>query len=232
MPAIVEADDLGTYVVKFRGAGQGPLGLAAELIGGELARALGLPVPELVICEVDPLLGRSEPDAEIRELLQASAGANLALDYLPGSLMFDWAAGDEVDCDLASRIVRFDAFIANVDRTVRNPNLLTWHRQLYLIDHGAALYFQHEWPEDDSAARSPFAPINQHVLLPAATAVAEAGEVLAGRLETGVFERILADVPGEWLREPPKRYVEHFRTRLAMRENFEEEARRAHAAHV
>ena len=232
LPAIVEADDMGTYVVKFRGAGQGPLALVAELICGEMARVLGLPVPELVFCEIDPLLGRSEPDAEIRELLQASAGLNLALDYLPGSLMFDWAAGDEVSADLASRIVWFDAFIANVDRTARNPNLLTWHRQLYLIDHGAALYFQHEWPTGDAAARSAFAPIREHVLLGAASGIAEAGHELAPLLDEDAIERIVADVPAVWLRDPAERYVEHFRARLAAREIFEQEARRAHATHV
>src|SRR5688572_17707465 len=140
LPAIVEADDLGLYVLKFRGAGQGPLALVAELISGEIGRALGLRVPELVFVEVDPMLGRNEPDQEIRDLLQASIGLNLGLDYLPGSVMFDPAAGDSADPATASTAVWFDAFVTNVDRTVRNPNLLYWHRTLYFIDHGASLY--------------------------------------------------------------------------------------------
>src|SRR5262249_14073305 len=166
LPAIVEADDLGLYVLKFRGAGQGVLALAAELIAGEIGRALGLNVPELVFAEVDAALGRNEADPEIRELLQASVGQNLALDYLPGSVMFDPAARDTADSRLASMAVWFDAFITNVDRTARNPNLLYWHKSLYFIDHGAALYFHHDWRNIAEKARSPFPAIRQHVLLP------------------------------------------------------------------
>jgi len=149
MPAIVEGDDLGLYVLKFRGAGQGPLALVAELVAGEIVRALGLKVPELVLMEVDAALGRNEADSEIRELLKASVGVNLALDYLPGSATFDPAAADAtpetIDADLASAVVWFDALVTNVDRTARNPNLLWWHKVLYLIDHGATLYFHHNW---------------------------------------------------------------------------------------
>src|SRR5580700_10739201 len=145
LPAIVEADDLGLYVVKFRGAGQGILALIAELIAGEIGRALGLRVPELVFAQIDPALGRNEPDAEIRHLLKSSAGLNLALDYLPGSTMFDGAAGDVASAEIASMAVWLDAFVQNVDRTARNPNLLMWHRQIYFIDHGAALFFHHNW---------------------------------------------------------------------------------------
>src|SRR6478752_4095351 len=141
LPAIVEADDLGMYVVKFRGAGQGPLALVAELIAGGIGHALGLNVPELLLVEVDPALGRNEEDPESRDLLKASVGVNLGLDYLPGSITFDAAARDAVEADPASAIVWFDAFVTNVDRTPRNPNLLWWHKVLYLIDHGAALYF-------------------------------------------------------------------------------------------
>src|SRR5579863_7433417 len=130
LPAIVEADDLGLYVVKFRGAGQGPLALVAELVAGEIGRALGLKVPDLALLEVDAALGRNEPDPEIRDLLRTSVGVNLGIDYLPGSISFDPAAGDQVDPDLASETVWFDAFVTNVDRTVRNPNLLFWHRTL------------------------------------------------------------------------------------------------------
>jgi HipA-like protein len=150
LPAIVEASDLGLYVLKFRGAGQGPLALVAELLAGEIGRALGLPVPELVLIEVDAALGRNEEDPEIRDLLRASVGLNLGLDFLPGAAAFDPAV-DRVEADLASRVVWFDAFVTNVDRTPRNANLLWWHRSLYLIDHGAALYFHH----NRAPARSP-----------------------------------------------------------------------------
>src|SRR6185295_6957802 len=140
LPAIIEADDDGMYVLKFRGAGQGPRALIAELVAGEIARAAGLPVPEIVLAELDPELARTEPDPEIQDLIRASAGLNLALDYLPGSVTFDPLA-EQTDADLASRIVWFDAFVTNVDRTPRNANMLMWHRRLWLIDHGAALYF-------------------------------------------------------------------------------------------
>src|SRR5262249_28179758 len=152
LPAIVEASDSGLYVLKFRGAGQGPLALVAELLAGEIGRALGLPIPDLVKVDVDAALGRNEADPEIRDLLKASVGLNLGLDYLPGSVTFDPAA-DRVEADLASEIVWFDAFVTNVDRTARNANLLWWHRKLYLIDHGAALYFHHNWPSLESMAR-------------------------------------------------------------------------------
>src|SRR5215217_5981952 len=168
LPAIVEADDAGLYVVKFRGAGQGAKALIAEFIAAELAKAAGLRVPEMVLVDLDPALGRNEPDSEIRELLRASVGLNLALDYLPGSAMFDPAAKEAVDAGLASEAVWFDALVTNVDRTPRNANLLCWHRKLYLIDHGAALYFHHNWPatpEDlEQTARSPFAAVRDHVL--------------------------------------------------------------------
>ena len=156
LPALVEADDLGLYVLKFHGAGQGPLALAAEIIAGEIGRALGLKVPELVLMEVDAALGRNEPDYEIRELLRASTGLNMALDFLPGSVMFDPAAGDRAGEDLASAAVWFDAFVTNIDRTARNPNLLYWHKSIYFIDHGAALYFHHDWKDTARKARSPF----------------------------------------------------------------------------
>ena len=166
LPALVEADDLGLYVLKFHGAGQGPLALAAEIIAGEIGRALGLKVPELVLMEVDAALGRNEPDYEIRELLRASTGLNMALDFLPGSVMFDPAAGDRAGEDLASAAVWFDAFVTNIDRTARNPNLLYWHKSIYFIDHGAALYFHHDWKDTALKARSPFPAIRDHVLLP------------------------------------------------------------------
>src|SRR5215813_8583212 len=183
LPAIIEADDDGMYVLKFRGAGQGPKALIAELVAGELARALGLLVPDIVFMELDPVLGRSEPDYEIRNLIKASAGLNLALDYLPGALTYTPAAPAPLDPDLASAIVWFDAYVTNVDRTARNTNLLLWHKRLWLIDHGAALYFHHTWHEDFLArSRAPFAPIKDHVLLPFATALAEADARLSALL--------------------------------------------------
>src|ERR1700681_4140445 len=159
LPAIVEAEDCGLYVLKFRGAGQGPLALVAELIAGEIGRALGLMVPELVLMEVDAALGRNEPDQEIRELIMASTGLNLALDYLPGSVMFDPAARIPVDPTVASIAVWFDAFVTNVDRTARNPNLLVWLQALYFIDHGASLYFHHDWQNLPQKALNRFAAI-------------------------------------------------------------------------
>jgi hypothetical protein len=165
LPAIVEADDLGLYVLKFYGAGQGPLALAAEIIAGEIGRLLGLPVPELVLVQVDEALGRNERDEEVRDLLCASVGLNLGIDYLSGSMMFDPAAGDVADAEFASQLVWFDAFVTNVDCTARSPNLLCWHKKLYPIDHGAALYFHYNWQNIDAAAESPFGPIRDHVLL-------------------------------------------------------------------
>jgi hypothetical protein len=146
LPAVVEADDDGLYVLKFRGAGQGPKALIAELVAGEIGRAAGLPVPEIVLVELDGELGRTEPDAEIQDLIRASAGLNLALDYLPGSVTFDPLA-QPVDAGVAAATVWLDAFTMNPDRTVRNTNLLVWHRRIWLIDHGAALYFHHNWPD-------------------------------------------------------------------------------------
>ena len=155
LPAIVEADDDGMYVLKFRGAGQGPKALIAELVAGEIARAAGLPVPEIVFVELDPELARTEPDPEIQALIRASAGLNLALDYLPGAVTFDPVA-EHPDADLASAIVWFDAYVTNVDRTPRNTNMLIWHRRLWLIDHGATLYFHHTWTNYRERSRDPF----------------------------------------------------------------------------
>jgi hypothetical protein len=199
LPAIIEADDLGLYVVKFRGAGQGPLALVAELIAGEIGRILGLNVPELVFAQVDPALGRNEPDHEIRDLLRASTGLNLALDYLPGSTMFDPAAGDKADSAIASLAVWFDAFTLNVDRTARNANLLNWHHKLYFIDHGAALYFHHNWPDADRFAGSPFPDIRHHILLPWANGLEEAAAFASTRLSAAVLTEILAQIPDDWL---------------------------------
>jgi hypothetical protein len=230
LPAIVEADDLGLYVLKFRGAGQGPLALVAELIAGEIGRALGLKVPEIVLVEVDAALGRNEPDYEIRELLNASVGLNLALDYLPGSSMFDPAAGDNAEARLASVAVWFDAFVTNVDRTARNPNLLYWHKTLYFIDHGAALYFHHNWKNIEQMVESPFPAIRHHVLLPWAAAIEEAAISARSRLGPDVFAEILGQVPAAWL--PPDAratYADVLTRRLHASSNFVQEALRAHA---
>jgi hypothetical protein len=205
LPAIVEADDCGLYVLKFRGAGQGPLALVAELIAGQLGRALGLPVPELVLVEVDTVLGRNEEDPEIRDLLRNSVGLNLALDYLPGSATFDAAADQaaQVDADLASAAVWFDAFVTNVDRTPRNPNLLWWHKALYFIDHGAALYFHHNWPSLETMARSRFPAIRDHVLLRWASRLEEADRRLRPRLDAALLSGVVAQIPADWLLPQP-----------------------------
>jgi hypothetical protein len=207
LPAIVEADDLGTYVLKFRGAGQGRKALVAELVAGEIARHLGLPVPEIVLVRLDPDLGRSEPDPEIQDLLKASAGLNLALDYLPGSLGFDPLV-EPPGPELASRIVWFDALVTNVDRTPRNTNLLVWHGGLWLIDHGASLYFHHNWPARDGSgngtaleavSQRPFAAARDHVLLPFAGAIPEADASLVPLLTPESLRAVVDLVPAEWL---------------------------------
>ena len=207
LPAVVEADDLGTYVLKFRGAGQGRKALVAELVAGEIARRLDLLVPEVVLAYLSPELGRSEPDPEIQDLLKRSAGLNLALDYLPGSLGFDPLVEPPAS-NLASRIVWFDALVTNVDRTPRNTNLLVWHDRLWLIDHGASLYFHHNWPARDgtaleAASRRPFWAIKDHVLLPFAGAISEADAALAPRLTPEVLRSIVDLIPEEWLADEP-----------------------------
>jgi hypothetical protein len=238
LPAIVEADDDGLYVVKFRGAGQGSLALVAELIAGEIGRALGLNVPELVFANVDAMLARNEPDAEIRDLIKKSDGLNLALDYLPGSTMFDPAARDTAPSDAASLAVWFDAFTLNVDRTARNANLLVWHKKLYFIDHGAALFFHHSWETRAQKIESPFAEIGQHILLPWAAKIAQAGALARERLTPQVLDEIVAEVPDAWLAPTAEGrgvdavragYLDFFRARLKASAIFEQEAIRAHA---
>jgi hypothetical protein len=233
LPAIVEADDLGMYVTKFRGAGQGALALTAEIVAGEIGRTLGLSVPEIVLVEIDPALGRNDPDAEIRHLLKASTGRNVGLDYLPGSTDFNAAAGDEIAPETASMAVWFDAFVQNVDRTPRNPNLLMWHRQIRFIDHGAAMYFHHNWESMPSKARSPFAQIQDHVLLPFASAIADAGRHARAVLNSDVLRDILATVPDSFLGEEEaatkrEAYRNFFLERLEHSTIFEEEAERAY----
>jgi hypothetical protein len=233
LPAIIESDDLGLYVLKFRGAGQGPLALVAELIGGEIGRALGLKIPEIVLVELDAALGRNEPDYEIRELLIASAGLNLALDYLPGSTMFDPAAGDRAEASVASAAVWFDAFITNVDRTARNPNLLFWHKTLYFIDHGAALYFHHNWKNVEQTIESPFPPVRHHVLLPWADHIEAAAAAACEKLGPDIFAGILDQVPPVWLAADLRpAYVDILSRRLNASSIFVQEALRARAGLV
>ena len=241
LPAIVEADDSGLYVVKFRGAGHGARALVAEWVTGELAHAAGLNVPELVGVQVDAALGRNEPDAEIRDLLRASTGLNLGLDWLPGSITFDPVAGPAPSAREASNIVWFDAWTSNVDRTPKNPNLLCWHRRLYLIDHGATLYFHHAWPDEAARRRSPFPAVRDHVLLPWADDVPGAAARLVPRLGRNVLERVLAGVPDEWLSgeshfaslaEHRAAYVTHLEERCRASATFVKEAERARAALV
>jgi hypothetical protein len=209
LPALVEADDDGLYVVKFQGAGQGRKALVAEVVAGELARALGFLVPELVVAGVDPELGRAEPDPEIQDLLVASAGANLGVDFLPGSLTFNPGADPEVDPDLAADVVWFDALVTNVDRTSQNPNLLWWHGRLWLIDHGAALYFHHAAEPDLEHARRPF-DTSAHVLLPFASSLADANDRLGPRVTEELLEDVVATIPDEWLEDADRRrYVDY-----------------------
>src|SRR5262245_11453848 len=198
LPAIIEADDDGMYVLKFRGAGQGPKALIAELVAGEIARAAGLPVPEIVFVELDPELARTEPDPEIQDLIRASAGLNLALDYLPGSATFDPVV-EKPDAELASLIVWFDAYVTNVDRTPRNTNMLMWHRRLWLIDHGASLYFHHRWENYLERSRDPFSLIKDHVLLRFAAALEEADSKMTARLTPDIIDGVLKLIPDAWL---------------------------------
>jgi hypothetical protein len=240
LPAIVEADDDGMYVLKFRGAGQGPKALIAELVAGEIGRLAGLPVPEIVFAELPPDLARTEPDAEIQSLIGASAGLNLALDYLPGSVTFDPLVF-QPDAKLASAIVWFDAFVCNVDRTARNVNMLMWHRRLWLIDHGAALYFHHAWNNRDDHARTPFSLIKDHVLLKFASMLEEVDADMAARLTTEKIADIVELIPDAWLAEDPgfdsrsqqrQAYLNYFKVRLASSKIFVREAIHARAAHV
>ena len=228
LPAIVEADDDGLYVLKFRGAGQGRRALVAEVVVGELARSLGLLVPELVVADLDPVLGRAEPDPEIQDLLVASAGLNLGVDFLPGALPFNPAAEPKPSPDLAADVVWLDALVTNVDRTAKNPNLLWWHERLWLIDHGAALYFHHAPQHDPSHARTRFPAIREHVLLPYASSIAAADERLARRVDETLLTSITAVIPDEWLDGDDRRtYVDYLLQRLAEPREFVEEAEQA-----
>jgi hypothetical protein len=215
LPGLVEADDDGLYVLKFRGAGQGPRALAAEVIVGELARILGLTVPELVTIELDERLGAAEPDPEIQDLITASAGRNLGVDFLPSALTYSPAGAWQPDTELAAEVVWLDALTTNVDRTPRNPNLLLWHDRLWLIDHGAALYLQHRGLDAEADAARPFPPIAEHVLLPRAGSILAAGERLAARLSSDAIAAAVALVPPAWRDETePRIYCEYLEARL------------------
>jgi hypothetical protein len=232
LPGLVEADDDGLYVAKFRGAGQGPGALVAEIIGGELARALGLPVPRLELLEIDPELARAEPDPEIQDLIAASAGLNLAVDFLPGALPFTPASAAATDPAFAADVVWLDALITNVDRTPRNPNLLVWHGRTWLIDHGAALFRQHGTTPLSETATSPFPMVAEHVLLRRAEPLELADERLAGRALDAVGAAV-DRVPDAWLgADPADRRADlagFLRGRLAGPRTFVEEAERARA---
>jgi hypothetical protein len=199
LPGLVEADDDGLYVVKFRAAGQGLKALVAEVLVGRLAQLAGLPVPELVLVELEPALGAAEPDPEINELITRSAGLNLGVDFLPGSLDFNPARPDAVSSGFASEVVWFDSWTTNVDRTVRNPNLLVWHGRTWLIDHGAALYRHHAGAGFVAHAHDPFPLIAEHVLLRYAGGLAEADRRLSAVFVPAVIEQALAAIPDEWL---------------------------------
>jgi hypothetical protein len=240
LPAIVEADDDGMYVLKFRGAGQGPKALIAELVAGEIARAAGLPVPEIVFVELDPELARTEPDPEIQALIRASAGLNLALDYLPGAVTFDPVV-EQPDAELASAVVWFDAFVTNVDRTPHNTNMLIWHRRLWLIDHGAALYFHHTWTNYRERSRAAFSMIKDHVLLPLAGSLQEVDAQMTRRVTADVVDSIVTLIPEAWLvgnspfsesHQHRDAYMEYLLSRLEPPHVFLEEAIRARSLYV
>src|SRR5215204_1885007 len=243
LPAIMEADDDGLYVVKFRGAGQGSKALTAELLAAAIGRLLDLPVPETVLVDLDPALGMAEPDPEIQELLERSAGLNVGIDYLPGSLPLGAPVGSGVSAELAADVVWFDAFLTNVDHTPRNPNLLLWHRQLWMIDHGAAIYTQHGWKDDLEAiaanAGARFPIIRDHVLLPIAGSIREADARLAPRLNPDLTREVVATVPDALLESTlpfssPERhreaYVTHIAGRLAGARAWVDEAEEARHA--
>jgi hypothetical protein len=239
LPGLVEADDDGMYVLKFRGAGQGPRALVAEWIAGELARAVGLPVPELVAVDLDPALGDAEPDQEIQELIRSSGGLNIGVDFLPGALPFSPAAGDAPEPGFAADVVWLDALVTNPDRSVQNPNLLMWHGRPWLIDHGASLYIHHTWLDPDRHARRVFERSRDHVLLPYAGSIEEADGRLAPLLDEALVTEVVAAVPAMWLPRDDRvggvtaqrrAYVRYLVRRLEGPRPFVEEAERARAA--
>jgi len=231
LPGLIEADDSGLYVTKFRAAGQGTLALVAEVIVGELARAIGLPVPEQVIIRIDPALGLAEPDPEIQDLIVASAGENLGVDFLPGAAGYSPALRWSPDPELAANIVWLDGLVTNVDRTPRNPNLLLWHDQLWLIDHGATLYLQHRGLRPAEHSGQPFPQIAEHVLLSAAGSIIAADERLAPRIDRALLESIADLVPAGWFAaEPASTYVDYLARRLEPPRQFVAEAENARAS--
>jgi hypothetical protein len=239
LPAIVEADDDFLYVLKFRGAGQGVKSLIAELIGGEIARVLGLKVPEIVFANVDPAFGRTEPDEEIQDLLKMSEGLNLALHYLSGAISYDPAA-EKIDPLLASQIVWLDCLITNVDRTARNTNMLMWRKELWLIDHGASLYFHHQWDNWEQQAAKPFVQVKDHVLLPWASELETVDQTFRSILTPEQIQSIIATVPDEWLisdtdldaSDKRKVYEQFLKMRLENSITFINEAKNARQAFI
>ena len=238
LPAIAEADDGFMYVLKFRGAGQGVKSLIAELIAGELARSLGMKVPEIVFANLDEAFGRTEPDEEIQDLLKASVGLNLALHYLTGAFTFDPAV-TRIDAKLASSIVWLDALVTNVDRTARNTNMLSWRNELWLIDHGASLYFHHAWQNPEEQAKKAFPQIKDHVLLPWAEMLDEVDATFHPILTEERVKAIVNLVPDEWLADESSNetadekrngYFLFLTTRLSLSENFVKEAKHAREA--
>ena len=240
LPAIIEADDEGLYVLKFRGAGQGSKALIAELLAGEIGRLAGLPVPEIVFVDLPRELARTEPDPEIQALIGASAGLNIGLDYLPGSVTFDPLVFTP-EPPLASAIVWFDAFVCNVDRTVRNVNMLIWHRRLWLIDHGASLYFHHAWTDRDRPATNPFALIKDHVLLKQASVLADVDAQMTALLTADKLAGIVQLIPEDWLQDDAgfadrgaqrQAYLDFFVQRVQSSAVFVQEAIRARSSHL
>jgi len=240
LPAIAEADDEFLYVLKFRGAGQGVKALIAELIGGEIARACGLKIPELVFANLDVAFGRTEPDEEIQDLLKASVGLNLALHYLAGAITFDPTV-TALDAKLASQIVWLDCLLTNVDRTPRNTNMLIWHKELWLIDHGAALYFHHSWDNWEEQAKRPFVQVKDHVLLPRASELETVDQEFKTILTPGLIREIVGLVPDEWLvredqTETPAQmrevYAQFLITRISVSQIFVNEAQHARESRI
>lgn len=238
LPAIVEADDGFLYVLKFRGAGQGLKALIAELLGGEIARALGFRVPEIVFAKVDPAFGRTEPDEEIQDLLRFSEGLNLGLHYLSGAITFD-AVVNKVDALTASKIVWLDCLLTNVDRTARNTNMLMWNKELWLIDHGAALYFHHSWSNWQEQSTRPFVQVKDHVLLPWASELSMADELFRTALNEDLIRYVVSVIPDEWLAfgegsiaENKSVYERFLINRITHSRNFVKEAQHAREALV
>jgi hypothetical protein len=241
LPAVVEGDDGVLYVMKFIGAGQGRKALIAEWLAGEIGRRLGLAIPELVLMPMSPHLGRAEPNPEIRDLLRSSRGMNLGMRYLPSAFAYNSLVLRRPDADLASAIVWFDAYVTNVDRTDRNVNMLLWRDELWLIDHGAALYFHHDWRDYLERSHTPFAMINQHTLLHLASRLAQVDAAMRPKLDREFFAEIVNDIPSDWLigepffrseQEHRAAYVDYLSNRLAAAPIFVEEAIRARSARV